>query len=457
MTAYVFTGPTLSPEEARSVWETHYLPPAAHGDVYRAALRRPRAIGIIDGYFEGVPSVWHKEILWAMSQGIHVFGSASMGALRAAELDRFGMVGVGEIYRAYRDGVLEDDDEVAVVHGPSELGYRAATEAMVNIRYTLARAAGAGIIAADTADALVRIAKGLFYKDRDWGYNRLVQGAAAQGLPAEELEVLRKWLPDGRVNQKHRDARAMLEAMRQMLADDPEPKRVDYAFEHTENWQEATEHCAINAGDEGQWPSGDDVFEELRLDGKVYHDAVRGALLRLLASAECDRQRMDVTQDQLKTAATSFRLEFGMLSRKDIERWLTHNHLDLPELDRLIAEEARLKALQSAMAPLIGRYIIDHLRATGEYARLAARARDKRDALSATGMDEAEPDGFGAFRLTSWYFEQRLRRDIPDDVGQYAAGLGFRDTTAFHRALLREYLYVAADEWKSSQEPADVV
>ena len=75
------------------------------------------AIGIIDGYFENIPSVWHKEILWAMSQGIHVFGSASMGALRAAELAPFGMEGVGAIFEAYRDGWLEDDDEVASEDG----------------------------------------------------------------------------------------------------------------------------------------------------------------------------------------------------------------------------------------------------------------------------------------------------------------------------------------------------
>ena len=60
--------------------------PSAQGDVYRVAQERPSAIGIVDGYFEGVLSVWHKEILWAMAEGIHVFGSASMGALRAAEL-----------------------------------------------------------------------------------------------------------------------------------------------------------------------------------------------------------------------------------------------------------------------------------------------------------------------------------------------------------------------------------
>src|SRR5262249_44516336 len=112
----VFTGPTLSAAEASAELEALYLPPVAQGDVYRAALQGPRAIGIIDGTFERDPAVWHKEILWAMERGIRVFGSASMGALRAAELASFGMEGVGAIFAAYRDGVLEDDDEVAVAH-----------------------------------------------------------------------------------------------------------------------------------------------------------------------------------------------------------------------------------------------------------------------------------------------------------------------------------------------------
>jgi len=50
------------------------------------------------GYFEIVPTVWHKEILWAMDRGIHVYGGASIGALRAAELADFGMTGIGQIY-----------------------------------------------------------------------------------------------------------------------------------------------------------------------------------------------------------------------------------------------------------------------------------------------------------------------------------------------------------------------
>jgi hypothetical protein len=107
MTAHVFIGPTLAAEEARAIWpDAVYMPPVRQGDVYRVVTRlRPDAIGIVDGYFAHVPSVWHKEILYALAEGIPVYGSASMGALRAAELAQFGMVGVGAIFEAYRTGL----------------------------------------------------------------------------------------------------------------------------------------------------------------------------------------------------------------------------------------------------------------------------------------------------------------------------------------------------------------
>jgi len=101
MKPVIFAGPTIAADAIRNRLDAEVLPPVAQGDVYRVARRRPPAIGIVDGYFEGVPSVWHKEILWAMEQGIPVFGSASMGALRAAELHDFGMIGVGAIFEAY--------------------------------------------------------------------------------------------------------------------------------------------------------------------------------------------------------------------------------------------------------------------------------------------------------------------------------------------------------------------
>src|SRR4029077_11589114 len=109
-----------------------------------------------------------KEIVWAMAAGVHVFGAASIGALRAAELDAFGMRGVGRIYEDFRDGVLSDDDEVAVLHGPEKLGYPPVTEAMVNIRATLAVAVRDRILSPQAAAALADNAKAVFYKERTY-------------------------------------------------------------------------------------------------------------------------------------------------------------------------------------------------------------------------------------------------------------------------------------------------
>src|SRR6266568_28399 len=117
MIAIVFSGPSLPPSKAPVYPGLEWRPPVRQGDVYMAAQSRPALIGIIDGYYETVATVWHKEILWAMAQGIHVYGAASIGALRAAELADFGMKGIGAIFRLFYTAALQDDDEVAVLHG----------------------------------------------------------------------------------------------------------------------------------------------------------------------------------------------------------------------------------------------------------------------------------------------------------------------------------------------------
>src|SRR5881227_846746 len=109
MKAIIFAGPSMPPRARSPIAGLEWRPPIRQGDLYLAALQRPALIGIIDGYFELVPTVWHKEILWAMAQGIHVYGAASIGALRAAELADFGMKGIGHIYRQFHTGVFMDD------------------------------------------------------------------------------------------------------------------------------------------------------------------------------------------------------------------------------------------------------------------------------------------------------------------------------------------------------------
>ena len=240
--AIIFAGPTLPPasravDDAAFAWR----PPVQQGELYQAALARPSIIGVIDGYFEVVPTVWHKEILWAMAEGIHVYGAASAGALRAAELDSFGMQGIGPVYEDFRDGALQDDDEVAVLHGPEELGYPPLTEAMVDIRATLAEAARAGVIATAPAARLTEIAKRLFYKERS--YAAMLDNAAAAGLPAAMLEAFADWLPQGRIEQKRRDAEAMIEAIRGHLAAGAPPLRVSWRLAETAAWRAARRHA----------------------------------------------------------------------------------------------------------------------------------------------------------------------------------------------------------------------
>ncbi len=231
MTVYVFAGPTLSHEEGRSILEAVYLPPAAQGDIADISAQQPVAIGIVDGYFHRVPSVWHKEILLAMASGIHVFGSASMGALRAAELHSFGMVGVGRIFEGYASGDINDDDEVAVIHGPAESGYVALSDAMVNIRATLDAAAKENLITSTTVQSLIKIAKATFFFHRR--YDALLDAGADEGLPPDELNKLHEWLPTGKIDQKKSDATQMLRSIDEFLKATPPRKTVDYFVEPT--------------------------------------------------------------------------------------------------------------------------------------------------------------------------------------------------------------------------------
>ncbi len=229
--AVIFAGPSLPASLRPSDPAFDWRQPIKQGEVYEAALGRPAIIGIIDGYFEVTPTVWHKEILWAMSQGIHVYGSASIGALRAAELHPFGMIGVGRIFAAYRDGILTDDDEVAVLHGPEELGYPAVTEAMVNIRATLDKAVAEGVLDQALCIRFAGIGKTLFYKERRW--EAVLHLAAEYGLPPELLDNLAAWLQCGQVDLKRTDALEMIAVIQAHLEAGAVPLTVSYRFHDT--------------------------------------------------------------------------------------------------------------------------------------------------------------------------------------------------------------------------------
>jgi hypothetical protein len=210
--ACFFLGPTVPAASFREACrpldaEVSLLPPVQQGDLLRLGKELPDVIGIIDGLFFKVPSVSHKEILWALERGARVLGASSLGALRAAELDAFGMEGVGRIYRMYKDGEIDGDDEVSMLHTDEADGYRSLTEPLVNIRYNLLQARERGVVSPRTAAALVAHAKGLPFTERT--YAALLSFARSEGTGADELDRLRSFLRAGAADLKREDALAL--------------------------------------------------------------------------------------------------------------------------------------------------------------------------------------------------------------------------------------------------------
>lgn len=235
MNAVVFLGPTLPTTCARDICPSaRVLPPAERGDVLRAVLAGAEVIGLVDGYFEHRYAVQHKEILWGLKRGVRIFGAASMGALRAAELDSLGMVGVGQIYTDYAAGRLDADDEVAVAHGPGP-DYRSGSAPLVNIRATLSEAVRAGVIGASAAAELIERCRRQFYADRS--YATLLDGISPDHWDRGTFESLRDWLRDStnHVNQKQNDAIELLRTIAQ-LGDQPPMSIPEWDFPWTSAW-----------------------------------------------------------------------------------------------------------------------------------------------------------------------------------------------------------------------------
>ncbi|MBO9127185.1 MULTISPECIES: TfuA-like protein [unclassified Rhizobium] len=227
----IFAGPTLFGAALPPSADYEIRPPARQGDVYRAIMDGANVIGLIDGIYEHVPAIWHKEILFGLSRGVHMLGAASMGALRAAECATYGMIGIGEIYEGFASNALEDDSDVAQTHAPAEMGYLPLSEPLVNVRATISRCLALAHISREEHDALQAAARAIFFKERT--YRQLVRRALGD---AERADAILTLLRDNDTNLKLRDARLLIEA----VAKTPDRRfasNVTWTFQATDFWK----------------------------------------------------------------------------------------------------------------------------------------------------------------------------------------------------------------------------
>lgn len=226
----VFAGPSLHRAELPQSSGIQFRPPAFQGDIYDAVQGGANVIGIIDGFFEAMSSVWHKEILFALSVGVRVFGASSMGALRGAECAAFGMVGVGEIYEAYADGRLVDDDAVAIIHGPRELGYIPLSVPLVNVMWSLSHWRDSGYVTQAEADSLLASARDIHFKERTW---KLLIAEAS--LPPARDDAIFRLAKSEAVDRKALDALELLALVGE--ARDQRAAKPDWTFSRTEQFE----------------------------------------------------------------------------------------------------------------------------------------------------------------------------------------------------------------------------
>ncbi len=346
----VFLGPSLRRDRAQSILDAIYLPPAGQSDLLSAvAIYRPDAIGLIDGVFLERPAVWHKEILYALNQGIAVYGASSMGALRAAETAAFGMIGVGEIYQRYASGELIDDDEVALVYGPGETGYQPLSEPMVNVRATLQLAWKAGIISEPLYHQLIAIAKSIYFPDRTFA--SIFEQAVTMQLLTSEQTPLQAFVREHYVDLKQQDALLLLQTLGDRFpagsASAPAtPAATPGNFELGQTHVYTTLfECERQVQRQGVAIPLRRIAECVALHAADFDDLNFHSLNRLLAQILATLLKIEVESPEIEQEQQRFRTKYQLQRDSDFKQWLQDNDMAAPEFQALMQELAVCRRL----------------------------------------------------------------------------------------------------------------
>jgi len=379
----VFLGPSLQQDEALALAPgAVLLPPVCQGDLLSACEKySPEVVVIIDGEFGQTLSVWHKEVLFALNNGVRIFGASSMGALRAAELDRFGMEGVGEIYRHYSEGFLTADEDVALLHADGEYGWRPLTWPMVNVWATIKHLRDQNIISGDGCDALQAGADALHFKQRS--RNALVQTLIAHGRPdAQELVDV---FDVNFVDQKKLDAiEAITTALDHVNVPKPASEKPLHLFGRIGEAMLSTDTLV---------PSSVHPLRRYQLVNDVaMHDPdferlSQRALDRAVVLEYAYEAGVNPTPEEIELETAHFFATIGV-STEQIPEWIAANDFGPGELERFLADEARRRRMQrwvldTRLYERNRRVILDQLRLENRYVdavKAASRRRKLTDA-----------------------------------------------------------------------------
>ena len=366
---HVFVGPSISADLVGTALPNAIIrPPAAQGDILRALYDRPTAIAVIDGYFDLVPAVWHKEIMVALASGVAVYGASSIGALRAAELQPFGMIGHGRIFECYRDGILEDDDEVAVVHASPEDGYRQLSHALVDLRDLYERAEDTRVITPEVRRRLVDAAKQLPYPERH--HRRVLECVDPVGIPVAQLDA---FVRDAGPGLKARDALSLLALLAETPPDGVDARPSPLRVEPTVFLQRLYNEVQLERAS-GISPLPDDTVALRGLDS---HAVLRKKVLtRLLGRELAGLLQIPVSDEDLADAMARFRISFDLADDQAWAAWREVEGISDDAMLTFLQDWVLLDKLQRQRTDDIDLLVADQLRIATARLRVDANELD---------------------------------------------------------------------------------
>jgi len=431
----VFLGPSLSREEAAEIYPgAVYLPPASMGDVLSAMRKyRPHAIALIDGSFFQTMATYHKELVEALSQGIWVIGASSMGALRAAECAEYGMIGVGEVYEAYASGDLEDDDEVALSHVSEEFGYRPVTEAMVDIRASLAAAEDAGVIDHSEFVELCARQKARWFMERNLLTS--VEDARQLGVADDRVKELGTFLRTSRVSLKAQDARLAIARLRD-LPDGPMPEETRPTLPYSRVYDATSARDVVVHSDMDDPITLDKIRRFVTLTdsrtSEIWTEVRRRAALHRLMAAF----GVEVEPDDLDRARAALAADLGVSVAHFADEC---RDLDMTpaQIEAWVKEEAYVRRAEQwvgghAMYTLFNTEFLNHLRRSGEY-RAARRGAAFQERVAESSPHRHTQLGMAAAMAV---YQQLASWEAPDDLDAYLTDLNMGSRAEFYERLM---------------------
>lgn len=383
MKIIVFCGPTISVDEASRIITADFKPPIKHGDLISCIYNdNPDVVVIIDGAFIDQLSLWHNEINEAINKGVTVYGASAIGAIRAAEMQKSGMRGVGEVFRMYSDGIIDADDEVLCDYSVINGTYNKKTISLVNLRHVLPNAVKESVIKQDQADSIILAVKSMFYKDRT--ISEITIRCLNQGIVnASESELLKEYISKSESDLQKNDAMECLEKIGNLLIEDLDKKEKNYQYDLFFE--------ALYERDRGT-KNGEEYhsFYKIANDYTIYSSDIEtlndAALNRKICALVADNFKVEATDEEIRSEKKLFTLRYGLTNEPDYQDWLKANDLTENEFNELLAERVKINKIQNWYRTRLGfakntRYILEELKLNNQYTEWKRKSIDIHDQL----------------------------------------------------------------------------